>query len=351
MRATTCALLSSVAASAFLCAPEAFAADTMGTMLLDYRRDVGAEACPDEQEFRDAMTAHVRRPLFAPASDHRLVVRVQARGGWYRGIAELRDTSGKPAWTIPIGPVPRDCSSVVDSLALSIAIRVDPGGATAAAQASAPAVKPAEHRWFGVDGEVLPMPQPPAANTAPAPDAIVPAPAPATEAEIRARLGASGGVALASVPGWAPSVGVDVGLRWRDRPLSVAVEASFVPPGSADVMSGPHVVHVTAYRITGAGVACGHFLRYLFACGVAAAGALHGTGTSMNLVAQPATAFYFGVGGRGGVEIPLHPHVAVRVSADAIVTVARPVIQAGAETVYQASIVSGTAAGGVVFTF
>ena len=195
------------------------------------------------------------------------------------------------------------------------------------------------------------MPQPPSADAAPFPDAVVPAPAPA-EPEIRARLGASGGVALASVPGWAPSLGVDMGLRWRDLPLSVAVEASVVPPASADVVSGPHAVHVTAYRITGAGVACGHFLRYLFACGVAAAGALHGAGTAMSLAAQPATAFYFGAGGRGGVRgSPLHPHVAVRVSADALVTLARPVIQAGGESVYEASIVSGTAAGGVVFTF
>ncbi len=338
--------LHAITCAALLGAGPALAADP-ASVRLDYRREPGAEACPDEQEFRDAITAHVHRPLFDPAAVDRLVVRLQARSGWYRGAAELRDASGNPAWTIPIGPVPRDCSSIVDSLALSIAIKVDPRGPKPAAQPGAPAIAPAAHRWFGLDGEVLPMPQPPAAPSA---DAAAPAPTSA-EPEIRARLGASAGVALASVPGWAPSVAIDAGLRWRDLPLSVAVEASFVPPASADVMSGSHAVHVTAYRITGAGVACGHFLRYLFACGVAAAGALHGTGTAMSLAAQPATAFYFGAGGRGGVEIPLQAHVAVRISADALVSIARPVIQAGGETVYEASIVSGTATGGVVFTF
>jgi hypothetical protein len=49
----------------------------------------------------------------------------------------------------------------------------------------------------------------------------------------------------------------------------------------------------------------------------------------MGLIAQPATAFYMGAGGRGGAEFPLHRHVAVRLSADALVTIARPVVQAG----------------------
>ncbi len=294
------------------------------------------------------MTAHVRRPLFDPAAVDLLVVRLQGRSGSYRGVAELRDASGAPAWTIPLGPVPRDCSSIVDSLALSIAIKVDPRGSKA--PPAGPASTTNNHRWFGVDGEILPMPSPATAEAVPSPDTASAPPA-QPEPEIRARLGASGGVALASVPGWAPSITLDVGLRWRDRPLSVAVEGNFVPPASADVMSGAHLVHVAAYRVTGAGVACGHFLRYLVACGVAAAGALHGTGSATGLMAQPATAFYAGAGGRGGAEFPLHRRVAVRVSADALVTIARPTIEAGGVVVYQASLVSGTAGGGLVLTF
>jgi hypothetical protein len=313
---------------------------------LDYQRLPGAERCPDEQEFRDALTAHVRRQVFDPAAAARLVVRLQGRSGWYQGVAELRDATGTPAWTIPLGPVPHDCSAIVDSLALSVAIRVDPRGT----RPTAPALVPNPHRPFGVDGEVLPMAAPPASPPAPAPDVVAPAPTEA-EPEYRARLGVNGGVALAAGPGWAPSFAVDAGVRWRDRPLSLAAEGSFVPPASGDVTSGAHVVHLTTYRITGAGVACGHFLRFLFACGVGAAGALHGTGTAMSLNAQAVTALYIGAGGRGGAEFPLHPHVAVRVSGDAMVAVGRPVIEAGGVQVYRASLVSGTAGGGLVFTF
>jgi hypothetical protein len=333
----------------FIVAP-AGAADPPAMMSLDFRREPGAEACPDEQEFRDAMTANVHRTLFDPAGAARLVVRLQGRSGWYRGVAELRDAAGVPIFTIPpVGPIPRDCSAVADSLALSIAIKVDPRGRPPAA----PEPVAASHRLFGVDGEVLPMPPPPGQPPATTPDASAPAPAP-PEPEQRIRLGMSGGVAIAAVPGWAPSFALDVGVRWRDRPLSLAFEGAFVPSASGDVTvmaSGPHLVHVTAYRATGAGVACGHFLRYLFACGIAELGALHATSSAMSLVAQPATAFYGAAGGRGGAEFPVHPHVALRIAADALVTFARPVFDAGGAPVFEASLVSGTAGGGVVFTF
>lgn len=100
--------------------------------------------------------------------------------------------------------------------------------------------------------------------------------------EYRTRLGATGGIAIAAAPGLAPDVALDIGVRWRDRPLSVAFEGAVVPPSSADLVSGSHVVRVTTYRATGAVVACGHFLRYLFGCGMVAAGAVHGTGTAMS---------------------------------------------------------------------
>ena len=182
------------------------------------------------------------------------------------------------------------------------------------------------------------------------PDTVAPASIEA-KPEYRVRLGVNGGVALAAGPGWAPSFALDAGVRWRDRPLSLAVEGSFVPPASGDVTSGAHRVHLTTYRVTGAAVACGHFVRFLFACGVATAGALHGTGTAMNLNAQAVTALSGGAGGRGGAEFPLHPRVAVRISGEAVVAIARPVIEASDMQVYRASLVSGTAGGGLLFTF
>jgi hypothetical protein len=209
-----------------------------------------------------------------------------------------------------------------------------------------------------VDGEILPTPSPPTPVVAPPPDDTTPPRPPRPpprepepEPEIRVRLGATAGVAIAAAPGWGPSFAVDIGVRWRDRPLSLAVEAGFLPPAGGDVTSGANVVHVTTYRVTGAAVACGHFARFLFACGVAAAGALHGTGTATSLNAKPATLFEAGAGGKAGAEFPLQAHVAVRVSGDALVTIAQPVLQIGGVSVYRGSLVTGTAGAGLVLTF
>jgi hypothetical protein len=333
-----------------LSAPLALAGDPPpATMRLDYQREPGAEqACPDEQEFRDAMASQVRRPLFDPAATSLLVVRLQKRSGGYQGIAELRDASGAAAWTLPLGPVPRDCSAVADNLALAVAVKVDPRGGKRAALT----LVPNPHRLFGVDGEVITVPPPTSPGSPPAPDVAAPPPrTPAPDPEYRVRLGVAGGLAIAASPGWGPSFAVDLGVRWRDRPLSLALEAGFSPPVSGDVATATNVVHVTTYRATVAAVACGYFARALFACGVVAAGALHGTGTAMNLNAQPATLFYAGAGGRAGVELPVHAHVAVRVSGDALVTLAQPVLQIGGTPVYRGSMVTGTATAGLVFTF
>jgi hypothetical protein len=340
------------AGSVLLDAPPARAADPPpDTVRLDYKRDVGASpSCPDEQEFRDAMAAHVHRPLFEPQAPGRLVVRLQGRNNWYHGAAELRDAAGVPAWTVALGPIPRDCAAIVENLALSIAIKVDPRGT----QRAAPVLVQNPHRVFGVDGEVLPMP-PPEENKPVPPDprrdTAVMVAGPAEEPELRVRLGMAGGVAIATGPGWSPSFAVDAGVRWRDRPLSLAFEASIIPPSSGDLMSSGHLVHVTTFRLTGAGVACGHFVRYLIACGVAEVGALHATATAMDLAAHPSTLFYAGAGGRAGVELPIHPRVAVRVSGDALLTISRPVFEAGGVPVYEGSLVTGTAGGGLIFNF
>ena len=63
----------------------------------------------------------------APA---RLVVTLQERAGVYKGVAELVDTNEAPVWSIPIGPVPRDCSAVMAAMAFGVALKLDPPSPT-----------------------------------------------------------------------------------------------------------------------------------------------------------------------------------------------------------------------------
>ena len=99
---------------------------------LDYIRGPNSERCPEEQDFRDAVGAKVARNFFAvdPSPAARLVVRLGRRGAGYEGTAELYDAAGAVTWTKvypgPTHPPSSSCESVIDGLALSIAIQVDP---------------------------------------------------------------------------------------------------------------------------------------------------------------------------------------------------------------------------------
>ena len=58
----------------------------------------GAEGCPVEQVFRDAVGAHVRGwTPFAPSAPWRLTVSVSHRASGFDGVAELRDVTGAAA--------------------------------------------------------------------------------------------------------------------------------------------------------------------------------------------------------------------------------------------------------------
>src|SRR5690349_9024452 len=69
---------------------------------LDYIRGPGAERCPGEQAFRDAIGATVARDLFAtsPPPLARLVVRLGRRGGGYEGKVELHDAASAVTWAM-----------------------------------------------------------------------------------------------------------------------------------------------------------------------------------------------------------------------------------------------------------
>lgn len=99
---------------------------------LDYLRGPGADRCPEEQDFRDAVGAKVTRSLFTaePPPPERLVVSLGRRGAGYEGTAELYNAEGVVTWVkVYPGPTHRPaatCEGLIDALALCLAIEVDP---------------------------------------------------------------------------------------------------------------------------------------------------------------------------------------------------------------------------------
>ena len=110
----------------------AHAAAPPRTVRLDYVRSPGAERCPGEQAFRDAIGAKVARDLFAaiPRPSARLMVTLGRRGPGYEGAAELRDAAGVVTWSMvfpgPSHPPAATCASLIPALAFGVALEVDP---------------------------------------------------------------------------------------------------------------------------------------------------------------------------------------------------------------------------------
>ena len=291
---------------------------------LEYARDAGAVRCPDDQEVRDAITARVRGQGFDGASPTRLVVRAQGDGTRHAGSAELRDGAGALLWSVAVGPLAQDCAAVMDALALSIAIKLGPPR-RAPAQAGG--------RLFGVEGESAAAPI--------EPDGVAPAVA---RAPLRFRVGAGAALELATAPGLALGLSLDVGLRWPS--FSLSLEGRAVLPSSGTVTGG---TEVTTSRFTGAVVPCGHFFGYLIVCGLVTVGATRGTSNAQH--PQSGAAAYAATGARVGVEVPLTSHLALRFALDGMGVLARPVLRIDGRNVWTAPPASASAGGGLVASF
>src|SRR4051812_26915998 len=100
------------------------------TVRLDYVLRPGAERCPGEQAFRDAIGAKVARDLFAtvPPPSARLVITLGRRGPGYEGAAELRDATGAVTWAMvfpsPSHPPAATCASLIPALAFGVSLEM-----------------------------------------------------------------------------------------------------------------------------------------------------------------------------------------------------------------------------------
>ncbi len=272
-------------------------------MRLDYIRAPGAEACPDEQGFRDAVGAQVRKwDPFAPNGPSRLVVIVSRKGDGYEGSLELRDVTGALELTRAYPPTPR-CLDLLGDLARAIALKIDP-------PSPAPPAVP-----------TLPSDAPPKPSEGPL---APPPPAPAPKA-LSVRLGVGTWMDLASAPRPAFGLSVDLGLRvaW----FSIAVEGRWNPPAGAMVADG---IEVSTSRLLGALVPCGH-IGWFAGCLLGELGQIRGSthvpDATPDRQATPdhQASLYLAGGARLSAEIPVVRDILfVRLAAD--LTGARPAV-------------------------
>jgi hypothetical protein len=293
-----------------LSAGPAFADPLPRSMRLEYTRAPGAERCPDEQSFRNVAEGQMSYPPFSPDASARLVVTLQRKGRLYQGRMELRDGAEAMLWERDMDAF-ADCRELIDFLALSAAVHLDP------VPLPKPAPTPASSK---LESTVEPAP-PLVSAKPPAPVRPSTPVKPAVTVErSSSRLAGFAGAGIAVGFGVAPTTALGLtlngGARWSF--LSLALEGRAYLPAQGLSEGGTRVVSIAQY--TGALVPCGHW-RIAFGCGLVALGAQEGT--------FPATertrSRVFAAGGlRVGVEIPIPiPMVkplSLRLSGDVLLT-------------------------------
>ena len=265
---------------------------------LEYERGPGAQRCPGEQAFRDAIGAKVARDLFAavPPPSVRLVVSLRRRGAGYEGTAELRDAAGAVTWSMLFPPPPHrpssTCSNLILALAFGVSLVVEPVELPTADPPLPPVVEP-------------PVVTPPFAKPE-APTWLF-------------RIGVSPWVDFGAAPRHA--FGLSLGLGFRVGWFSLDLEGHWNPP-AASILSG---AEVETSRFVGALLPCGH-VGYFAGCLLAEVGPSWGTVTGAEIQGGTQSALYVAIGGRLLAEFKIAPHLALRPAVDLRVALQRPAL-------------------------
>jgi len=307
------------------------AARATPTARLVYSRSTDAESCPDEPALRHAVAARVGYDPFFPYATRTVVATLTRRDGAFvatvdlvdeRGIAhgarELRSTAG--------------CSDLLDTVALTIAIAIDPqslaGPAPAPASAPAPAPAPAPAS--------APAPAPAPALASAEPDRDMPTPRPPTSPRSTTVEASAGAVAsLGVAPG--PAVGVALGADLRWRLFSLGVEGRVDAPASKAAQGGGEV---SSWLTVGALVPCAYY-GPLMACALLQGGSMQSSATGVPDT-HPRQVAWWAAGGRIGVLLPLGADLHLRLRTDVVADLQPATLELDGGSVWPAPAVAAS---------
>jgi hypothetical protein len=305
---------------------------------LVYVRGPGAEQCAGQSAVRAAVSARLGYDPFFPWAPDTLFAQITRDHGAFHAEIKLVDEQDRQRGARTITVSGDDCAAVIDAMALTISLTIDPSSLLGPPAAPAPPPPPAV--------EPPPAPAPAAATNAPVsvpPPLVAPArpkPAPAVTAHLG--LGAIG--SLGAAP--AATVGVTVlgGIAWRS--LSLDLEGRADLPASAGNASSP--VALRSSLLLASLVPCVH-VGPLFGCGVASGGQL--SATSEATVPRDGRAAWAGAGARVGVEWTLWSSLAVRGYVEGLATLTRHSLALDGAPVYTFAPWSGDLALALVWHF
>jgi hypothetical protein len=274
-----------------------------GQVRLEYERQEGAAACPDETAIRTGVAARLGYDPFRERASDRVRATVRQSGAQLEARIELRDGQGNLRAERRLVSRGRDCAELAASVELAIAIAIDPIASTAA-RASA---ERADDKVPAPAAVTAPSPSPSAEVTATSPPSPGP---PLTPWLAAALLGAAG-----SAP--APNVGLLLSGGAAGSLLSLGVEARADLPADKALRAG----EASAYLLVGSLVPCVHLGRAAL-CALGTAGARRVAGHGL-VHQRSATLTYVGIGARIGVGFPVGDRLSLTLHGDATAPLTR----------------------------
>lgn len=310
---------------------------------LVYLREGGAEDCPTETAIRAAVQARLGYDPFFVWAHETIFVEVSRAAGAIHVQVKLVGEDNALRGTRELRVKEKNCASVLDAMALSISLAIDPNSVIGAASASAP-------EESAPPPEPAPAPPPPPSESPPA-EALparlespaLPLAAP-EEAQVHVRIAASamgwlGAASTANVGGIAL-----VGARWRALSLDLEGRVDVPSTGRTEGLG----IRVQSWILAASAVPCVH-IGPLFGCGVLSLGSQTVTSVGAE-IPQASHGRWAGAGGRAGVEIPVGKALAVRVYGDLLRDVTnRVVVNLGNTEVYAFPPISGGLGVGVAW--
>lgn len=318
-------------------------AEASPTARLVYVRGEGGESCPDEAALAQEVAAHLGYDPFRPFAENTLYADVRKESDRYVGNIKIVDQAGVERGARTLESRSDDCRELTSSMALSMSIAIDPRSAFG----PAPEPPPTPSEAAPIDAPVeepppAPPPVIPLAEPPPPPkETIVPRARPATPRFVMG-LGAYGSL------GEGPSA--TAGARLSGEVLlsraSLGLEVRGALPSTTDLDRGGRL---RTSLVGAAFVPCAR-MGWASACAVAFLGRMHAEttdvphGASENFV-------HVAVGARLGADVPLASDLALRISAEALGTVAPFVVDAGGSHAYESASLAGLAGAGLIYGF
>jgi hypothetical protein len=307
------------------------AAQQSASIRFDYQRKDGASSCPDATVIASSVAERLGYEPFDAAAADTMKVTVLRKEHGLQAKIEWVGSDGKPKAERVLSSRRSDCGDLSATMALAIAIAIDP-------------FRAGDRRTTDDAG-----PPPPAAGPTATkeretvPSLVVAAPPgpPAAPMTARAAVGLVGGIGSAPVR----TLGAIVRVGARRRDLSLDVEGRADLPASVPLQVG----EVRTSLLVASLVPCVHW-RIVAGCGLVTGGALRAAGHGLvdsRQVIEP----YFALGARFALELRMADKLYLTVHGDAFAPLITTELRVGGEEFWTTPPLSFLAGVGLAAVF